>query len=183
MNGIDFDAQNGIGQKVRLLVVPLRPRAALIQILTKPTPFLILCHFRFDLTAKDNVDRDSWIHALCAARDTHFDEQQNRKDWSKHKDGSICLDAIGESDALEEAMKADYSYDLDEAADVQDIFTLTLRDLNGVDSRLGDVMSNRLNLILLCGQFGSPTTKRLLADLMRHVDFLEDLYAYKRLLF
>jgi hypothetical protein len=43
----------------------------------------------------------------------------------------------------------------DEAADpVYDFFSLTARDLNGVDVRLGDIVSNRLTVILFLRQYG-----------------------------
>lgn len=133
---------------------------------------------RFELTAKDSVERDSWLNALVAARDAPFDEQQNRKDWSKNKDGSICLDAIGDESALQDAMSADPSYDLDDSIEGVDIFSLPIRDLYGVDCRLGDVTSSRHTLLVMCGQFGAPTTRKFLSDLTKLWEQIEDLYVF-----
>eukprot|EP01122_Echinamoeba_exundans_P008864 TRINITY_DN3020_c0_g1_i2.p1 TRINITY_DN3020_c0_g1~~TRINITY_DN3020_c0_g1_i2.p1 ORF type:complete len:1064 (+),score=240.87 TRINITY_DN3020_c0_g1_i2:630-3821(+) len=104
-----------------------------------------------------------------------MDEQQNRKDWSKHKDGSICLDAIGEDAAIQEAMSTDPSFDMDDNMEFHDLFGLSIRDLNGVDCRLGDIISNRFTLLVMASQFGAPTTKKFLSDLMKQWDTIEDL--------
>lgn len=133
---------------------------------------------RFEITAKDSVERDSWLQSMIAARDSPIDEQQNRKDWSKHKDGSVCLDAVGEADdAVQEAMNTDPSYDLDDTTEFQDFLNLTIRDLNGVDCRLGDVVANRQTLLVMANQFGAPVTKKFLSDLMKQWDAIEDLCA------
>jgi hypothetical protein len=37
---------------------------------------------------------------------------------------------------------------------VNDFFSLTARDLNGVDVRLGDIVSNRVTVLLFLRQYG-----------------------------